>query len=147
MLLQRWEAKIRRKESSPQPGIKLTATRSWVRHAHHWATLAGHDDVDLHVLRISLSIKCCVHVSSPLRDRNQTLTISQTSPGFYVSAVQVFLKTLWEKEKLLVTSNFSFSHCVFDPLKNFLLFSSNLKLSSAKSFSLEESKMCRLGKG
>ena len=22
-------------------------------------------------------------------------------------------KTLWEKEKLLVTSNFSFSHCVF----------------------------------
>ena len=25
------------------------------------------------------------------------------------------LKTLWEKEKLLVTSNFSFSHCVFYP--------------------------------
>ena len=23
------------------------------------------------------------------------------------------MKTLWEKEKLLVTSNFSFSHCVF----------------------------------
>ena len=40
------------------------------------------------------------------------LTLSQTSPGFYVSAVEV-LKTLWEKEKLLVTSNFSFSHSVF----------------------------------
>ena len=26
------------------------------------------------------------------------------------------LKTLWEKEKLLVTSNFSFSHCVFKRL-------------------------------
>ena len=26
---------------------------------------------------------------------------------------QAFLKTLWEKEKLLVTSNFSFSHSVF----------------------------------
>ena len=37
MLLQRWEAKIRRKESLPQPGIELTTTRSWVRHAHHWA--------------------------------------------------------------------------------------------------------------
>ena len=37
------------------------------------------------------------------------LTLSQTSPGFDVSAVQVFWKTLWEKEKLLVTSNFSFS--------------------------------------
>ena len=42
------------------------------------------------------------------------LTISQTSPGFYVSALQV-LKTLWVKEKLLVTSNFFFSHSVFYP--------------------------------
>ena len=41
MLLQRWEAKIRRKEKSPQPGIELTTTRSRVRHAHHWATQAG----------------------------------------------------------------------------------------------------------
>ena len=32
------------------------------------------------------------------------LTLSQKSPSFYVS----FLKTLWEKEKLLVTSYFSF---------------------------------------
>ena len=45
------------------------------------------------------------------------------------------LKTLWEKEKLLVTSNFVFFHSL-----------SNLKLSSANFFSLEESKMCRLGK-
>ena len=41
------------------------------------------------------------------------------------------LKTLREKEKLLVTSNFSFSHSVF----NLFAISSNLKLSSAKSFS------------
>ena len=32
-------------------------------------------------------------------------------------------------------------------VKNFLPFSSNLKLSSANSFSLEESKFCRVGKG
>ena len=58
------------------------------------------------------------------------------------------LKTLWEKEKLLVMTNFSFSHSVFYPFGElFLPFSSNLKLSSAKSFSLEESKMCSLGKG
>ena len=43
------------------------------------------------------------------------LTLSQTSPGFYVSAYKP-LKTLWEKEKLLVTSNFSFSHNVYYPL-------------------------------
>ena len=56
------------------------------------------------------------------------------------------LKTLLGKEKLLVTSNFSFSNSVFC-LKSFLPFSSNLKLSSANSFSLEESKICHLGKG
>ena len=41
MLPQRWEAKIGQKEKSLQLGIKLTTTRSWVRHAHHWATQAG----------------------------------------------------------------------------------------------------------
>ena len=35
MLQQRWEAKIHWKESSPQPGIKLTTTRSGVQHAHN----------------------------------------------------------------------------------------------------------------
>ena len=38
------------------------------------------------------------------------ITPSQTSPGFYVSAVQVFWK---HYENTLVTSNFSFSHSVF----------------------------------
>ena len=41
------------------------------------------------------------------------LALSQTSHGFYVSSIQDFLKTMWEKEKLLVTSNFSFSRSVF----------------------------------
>ena len=41
MPLQRWEAKTRRKEKSPQPGIELTITRSWVWRAHHWATQVG----------------------------------------------------------------------------------------------------------
>ena len=47
------------------------------------------------------------------------------------------LKTPWEKEKLLVMSNFSFSHSVFYPFgeESFLPFPSNLKLLSANSFS------------
>ena len=57
---------------------------------------------------------------------------------------QAFLKTLWEKEKLLVTSNFSFSTVFSNHFDNFLPFNSNLNLSSANSFSLEESKICRL---
>ena len=47
-------------------------------------------------------------------------------------------KTLWEKEKLLVTSNFSFSHSVFYPFTYILPFTYNLKLSSANPFRLEE---------
>ena len=39
--------KICRKEKSPQPGIELPTTRSWVRHAHHWATQAGHNYCNL----------------------------------------------------------------------------------------------------
>ena len=53
------------------------------------------------------------------------------------------LKTLWEKEKLVITSNFSFSPMFSTLLDNFRLFSSSLKLSSANSFSLEESKICK----
>ena len=54
------------------------------------------------------------------------------------------LKTLWEKKKLLIMSNFSFSLSVFYSLGEL---SSRLKLSTANLFSFEESKMCRLGKG
>ena len=55
---------------------------------------------------------------------------------------------MWEKEKLLVTSNFfSFPTAFSTSLEKFLPFSSNLKLFSANSSSLEESKVCHLGKG
>ena len=57
------------------------------------------------------------------------------------------LKTPWEKEKLLVTSNFFFSHSVFYPFGELQPFSLNVKLSSANSFSLEESKNLSFGKG
>ena len=38
-------------------------------------------------------------------------------PWFLRVCPTSFLKTLWEKEKLLVTSNFSFSHSVFYPFE------------------------------
>ena len=75
-----------------------------------------------------------------------SLTISQTSPGFYVSVKQV-LKTMKEKEKLLVTSNFSFSHSVFYLFGELYAIFINLKLSSANCLSLEESEICHLGNG
>ena len=36
-------------------------------------------------------------------------------PLFLCVCTTILLKTLWEKEKFLVTSNFSYSHCVFHP--------------------------------
>ena len=41
------------------------------------------------------------------------LTLSQNKPWFLRVCSRTLLKTLWEKEKLLITSNFSFSHSVF----------------------------------
>ena len=64
------------------------------------------------------------------------LTLSQTSPCFYMSAetciVYRVLKTQWEKEILLGTSNFSFSHSVFYLLENLMVI--KLKIVVCKLF-------------
>ena len=45
------------------------------------------------------------------------LTISKKKPWFLRVYRTNLLKTLWEKEKLLVTSNFSFSHSISYPFQ------------------------------
>ena len=57
------------------------------------------------------------------------------------------LKTLWEKEKLLITRISPFPTMFSTHFENFLPFSSNLKLSSPNFFSLEASEICHLGNG
>ena len=42
----------------------------------------------------------------------KVVIVSEHALVFTLFAVQVFLKTLWEKEKLLATTNFSFFHSV-----------------------------------
>ena len=76
MLQQRWEAIICQKESLPQWGLKITTTRSWIPHAHHWATWMG------------LIITHCP---------KSTLTLSQTSPWFLCICCTSLVKTLWER--------------------------------------------------
>ena len=70
-------------------------------------------------------------------------TISQTSPGFYVSSR--FYKSL----KMTVGKGAisPFPTLFSNLLETFQPCLSNFKLSSGKSFNLEESKICRLGKG
>ena len=41
------------------------------------------------------------------------LTLYSIDTHFDASTTDSFLKTLWEKKKLLVTSNFFFSHNIF----------------------------------
>ena len=73
------------------------------------------------------------------RKLDHPLTLFPNKPRFLRVSCTRPLKTLWEKEKLLVTSNFSFSHSFFYPSGELLPDSCNLKLSSAISFSMEES--------
>ena len=69
-------------------------------------------------------------------------------PWFWHVCSTSLLKTLWEKEKLLLKRAISPFLTVFSThLKNFLPFSSNLKLSSANYFSLHQSKTLSFGKG
>ena len=71
------------------------------------------------------------------------------NPRFLRVCIRSLLKTVWEKDKITHNEQFLLfpQRSVFAHLENLLPFSSNLKLSSEKSFSLELSKMCRLGKG
>ena len=62
-----------------------------------------------------------------------SLTLSQTNPGFYVSAVGL-LKTLCENKKILVKTNFSFSHSAFYPLEELSIISIKFKTVVCKLF-------------
>ena len=75
------------------------------------------------------------------------LTLSQTIPGFYVSVVQAFWKHCGKRRNCSLQAISPFPTVFSTRFKNFLTFSSNLKLSSANSLSFEKSKICRLGKG
>ena len=54
-------------------------------------------------------------VASKILSFGKMLILFQTSPGFLRVCSTGLLKTLWKKEILLITSNFSFSHSVFYP--------------------------------
>ena len=76
-------------------------------------------------------------------------TLCQTNPGFHVSAEQVFCKHCGKRRNnyCLLSAISSFPTVFPACLENFMPYLSNLKLSYANSFSLEESKICRLQKG
>ena len=66
-----------------------------------------------------------------------TLRLSQTSLFLRVCSTRL-LKTLWKKEKLLVMSNFSFSHSVFYPSRELSAIFIKLKIDDCKLFQFEK---------
>ena len=103
--------------------------------------------------RISKSWLLDVYLSPILKDTivktksNFSIIPFPNKPWFLRVCSTSLFKTLLQKEKLPATSNFSLSYSVSTCFDSLLPFSSSLKLSSANSFSLERSKICRLGKG
>ena len=87
-----------------------------------------------------------LYYSTDIDSKIHVLTLSQTKPCCYISAVSL-LETLWEKEKLLLMSNFSFSSSVVYSCGELSAVFIKHESVSANSFSLEESTSCRLGKG
>ena len=68
-------------------------------------------------------------------------------PWFSHVCSRSLLKTLWEKEKLLITSNFSFSHCVFYPFEGLSAIFIKLKVVVCKPFEFGRIYSLSFGKG
>ena len=82
---------------------------------------------------------------------NLYLTLSQTSPGFYVSAVQVFRKHCGKRRNCSLRAISPFPTMFSIPFGElstiFIKIEISSKLSSANSFSFEDPKICPSGKG
>ena len=68
-------------------------------------------------------------------------------PWFLRVCSTSLLKTLWEKEKLLVTSNFSFSHSVFYPFEELSAIFVKLRIVVCKVFEFGRVSNLSFGKG
>ena len=111
------------------------------------ASLCGNGLSALIIIAVkSGDIKCCdIVISVLLSDRKKiSLTLSQTSYCFHVSAVQVFRKLCGKSEQRREMAPFRTAFSSYSEM--FAPFSSNIKLSSANSLSLEEYKVCCVGK-
>ena len=81
-----------------------------------------------------------------LFDVDVFLTLCHTVPTFKDPETEDFWKGEKEKkEKMLVTSIFSFSHNVFDPSQTKLIFSFTFILLSANASNLDQSKILSFG--
>ena len=76
-----------------------------------------------------------------------TLNPFPNKPWFSRVCCTSLLKTLWEKEKLLVTSNFSFSHSVFYPFTELYATYINFEIVVCNLFEFGRGLSMSFGKG
>ena len=133
----------------------LPFSQCFLPYQRHKSSFEQHINCRLQMLSIWTSLKFCqlVKTLAPFSQImvhiiSYHMTLLYPFPNklwFLRVCCTSLLKTLWKKKIFLLTSNFFFSQC-FLSFQNFPPFSSNSKLSSANSFSLEESKIYRLGR-
>ena len=80
-------------------------------------------------------------------EQQTTFKPFQNKPWFLPFCSASFFKTLWEKEKLLITSNFSFSHSVFYPFGEFPAIFIELETVTCKFYQLGKVENLFFGKG
>ena len=95
---------------------------------------------------------CCWNgraLNWPIRKRVNTWCFNPfpDKPWFLRVCSTSLLKTLWEKEKLLVTSNFSFSHSVFYPLVELFVIFIPFQIVVFKLFQFGKVQNLSFGKG
>ena len=94
-----------------------------------------------------ISIFAFHHVFYPIKDKNDHFKLFPNKPWFLRVCCTTLLKTLWEKEKLLVTSNFSFSPSVFYLFEELSAISIKFKIVVCKLFQIGRVKNLSFGKG
>ena len=80
------------------------------------------------------------------RDINNSLTLYHTVPTFNDSEKEVFRKHCGKRRKMLVTSIFSFSHNVFELIKNRSHYSNNILFVVRKCFEIAQVQKLSFGK-
>ena len=79
--------------------------------------------------------------------RRQNLTLSETNPDFYVSAVESFFENTVGKGKIAPNEQFLLCHSVFYPLGELAAICLKPKIVVCIPFQFGKSKICSLEKG
>ena len=92
--------------------------------------------------------RCGYAVKYTLQKKKRYINFNPSNKPWFLRVCSTSLwKTLWEKEKLLVTSNFSFSHRVFNPFGKLAAIFIKFEIIVCKVFEIGRVENLSFGKG